>query len=63
MLHTLRRPVGHLLPQQCSAREFREKAAQCFRLARSIADGEVIEQLHRIGSEFEAKAAQLEAEF
>jgi hypothetical protein len=63
MLHTPHRPLAQLLPHQCSAREFRERAAECFRLARTIADGEVIGQLQRIGSAFEAKAEQLEAEF
>jgi hypothetical protein len=58
-----RRLSGPLLPQYLSASQFREKAAACFRLAVSIADQAVSEQLCRIGSEFEARAAALEAEF
>jgi hypothetical protein len=63
MSQPARRHQGNLLPQQRTARQFREKAAQCFRLAHSIADDTVVEQLQRIGSEFEARAAALEAEF
>jgi hypothetical protein len=52
-----------MLLQQCSPRQFREKAAQCFRLAGAITDESMVEQLQRIGAEFEARAAALEAGF
>ena len=55
--------IPGMLPQNFSASQFREKAAACFRLAVSIADQAVSEQLCRIGHEFEARAAALEAEF
>jgi hypothetical protein len=63
MLQTVRLPVAPLPSQQCGARQLRDKAAQCFRLAGSITDDAVIAQLRRIGSEFAAKAARLEAGF
>lgn len=58
-----RRTDANMLLQQCSPRQFREKAAQCFRLAGAITDESMVEQLQRIGAEFEARAAALEAGF
>jgi hypothetical protein len=63
MAQTSRRTDGNMLLQQCSPRQFRERAAQCFRLAGAITDESMVEQLRRIGAEFEARAVRLEAGF
>lgn len=40
---------------------FRERAAQCYRLAKSIVSEEVSEALRALGRDFEADAVRLEA--
>lgn len=45
---------------QQNAAWLRERADQCFRLARAVAQPDVAEQLQRLGEEFEKRARMIE---